>query len=353
MGPLNLPEAPRKRRWVWLILWTLLVFAGGVVAGPTVTNQALVILDRGYSMLGMSSPQFVEKLKPAAPRSAPLIEPLPAAGSDEETGAPSVAAAPAAARAEKPAQADKPAAATAPQPTARAMAVATQGRPESAAAGKPVAHPSHAKSEARAPSARASARTADSASAPATAGYHDPFVDDAESTPAPAAPSRKSKPALDELAPAEKSEPTPKPAASGSRDSLDSLMADVVTDTKGKGKPREGKGLDAILNDVQKGKPEPQPQREAPAALPPLAQADITRVMAGVKTRGKDCARQFGKDGIAELKLAVGKDGSVTNVSVGGKLANTPVAACIEKAARAAAFPRSAGLRFDYRIDVR
>jgi hypothetical protein len=49
----------------------------------------------------------------------------------------------------------------------------------------------------------------------------------------------------------------------------------------------------------------------------------------------------------------VSKDGNVTGVSVGGKLANTPVAGCIEKAARAASFPRSAGLRFDYRIDVR
>jgi len=46
--------------------------------------------------------------------------------------------------------------------------------------------------------------------------------------------------------------------------------------------------------------------------------------------------------GIAELNLVVGKEGRVTQVSVGGNVANTPLAACIEKAVRAASFPRSA-----------
>jgi hypothetical protein len=34
-------------------------------------------------------------------------------------------------------------------------------------------------------------------------------------------------------------------------------------------------------------------------------------------------------------------------------VADTPLAACIAKAARAATFPPNAGLRFDYKIDVR
>ena len=147
-----------------------------------------------------------------------------------------------------------------------------------------------------------------------------------------------------------KSEPAPKPTASPSRDSLDSLMADVVTERKDK--PRTGKGVDAILNKVHDGRAE-TPAREVQAPLPPLSQTDISRVMAGVRMRGKDCARKFDQDGIAELTLVVGKDGAVTDVSLGGKLTNTLVGACIEKAARAAAFPRSAGLRFEYRIDVR
>jgi hypothetical protein len=75
--------------------------------------------------------------------------------------------------------------------------------------------------------------------------------------------------------------------------------------------------------------------------------------MASVKTRGNDCAQRLGAKGVAELKLAVGKDGKVTDARVGGKLANTPLGACIEKAARASSFPPSSGLRFDYRIDVR
>jgi len=42
--------------------------------------------------------------------------------------------------------------------------------------------------------------------------------------------------------------------------------------------------------------------------------------MAEVKTRGKECARQLGQKGIAELNLVVGKEGRVTQVSVGGNV---------------------------------
>jgi hypothetical protein len=187
----------------------------------------------------------------------------------------------------------------------------------------------------------------------AAAPFKDPFADGAPSAAKAAAPGRKSSPSFDEPARSAKSEPAAKPAASSSHDSLDNLMADVVTDSKGKDKPRESKSLDALLKDVQKGKPDAPPKQDAPAPLPQLSQADISRVMAGVKTRGKDCARQLEQKGVAELNLVVGKDGRVTQVSVGGSVANTPLAACIEKAVRAASFPRSAGLRFDYRLDVR
>ena len=67
MGPLTIPDVSRKRRWGWVMVWTLLVFAGGVVAGPKLTEQALALVARAYSMLGMPPPQFEEKLKPAAP----------------------------------------------------------------------------------------------------------------------------------------------------------------------------------------------------------------------------------------------------------------------------------------------
>jgi outer membrane biosynthesis protein TonB len=190
---------------------------------------------------------------------------------------------------------------------------------------------------------------------PADVPFHDPFSDGAESAnrPKAAALGHKSNPSFDEPARAAKGEPAPKPAASQSHDSLDNLMADVVTDRKGKDKPHERKGLDALLNDVQKSKPDSPPKQDAPASLPSLSQADISRVMAEVKIRGKECARQLGQKGVAGLSLVVGKEGRVTQVSVGGSVANTPLAACIEKAVSAASFPRSAGLRFDYRLDVR
>jgi hypothetical protein len=340
-APLMVPELPRRRRWGRLLLWTLLVFAGGVAAGPTLTDQALVLIERAYAMLGRSPPDFAEKLKPAA--STPTL---------------GAAAEPVAPQAAKPAEPEKPAAAVAPQPAARVETAPAPGRAETAVADMPVARPHRGKNEAKTSSAKAApSRTTPSTRdpAPEAAGFRDPFVGDdgRANEPETAAPSRKSKPSSDDPAPAARSEPAPKLAASGSHDSLDSLMADVVTDKKGKDKPREGKGLDAMLKDVQASGSAPPPKREAPAQLPPLSQADISRVMAGVKARGKDCARQLGQSGIAELKLVVGKDGGVSNVSVGGKLANTPVGGCIEKAARAAAFPQSAGLRFDYRIDVR
>jgi len=352
MGPLALPEPSRKRRWGWLALWTLLVFAGGVAAGPTLIAQALVLVERAYSMLGMSPPKFGEKVEPVALApthvpAAPSIVPLPSPSPGAEEAATGEE------RAAAPAAVPEP---VAPQPAARAEAMAAPGRPP--AAEMPVARASHTKIEARASSSKAApakSTASPPAAAPAPGGFHDPFADGTEPTSEPraATASRKSKPSVDEPAAAAKSEPAPKPAASTSHDPLDNLMADVVTDNKGKGKQREGKGLDALLKDVQKSEAPPAPKSEAPPAPASLSQADISRVMAGVKTRGKDCARQLGQNGIAELKLAVGKDGRVTDVSVGGKLANTPLAACIEKAARAASFPPSPGLRFDYRIDVR
>jgi hypothetical protein len=343
-------------------LWTLLAFAGGVAAGPTLTSHALVLIGRAYAMLGISPPQFVEKVTPAAPTptpapAAPTIVPLPSPSpgtedvptGEERAAAQARAAAPVAPRAA--ARPEKREAIVAPQPAARAEAAAAPDRAE-----MPAARPAHSKNAAKALSAKAAptrATATPQAADPAAGTFQDPFADGAnlEDKPRAAAPSRKPKPSFDEST--AKSEPAPKPAASPSQDSLDSLMAGAVPEKKGKDKQRESRGLDALLKDVQQGKPEPPPKQEAPSPLPQLSQADIARAMEGVKARGKDCARQLGQKGIAELKLAVGKAGNVTDVSVGGKLANTPVGACIEKAARAASFPRSAGLRFDYRIDVR
>jgi hypothetical protein len=358
MGPLMVPELPRKRRWGWLLVWTLLVFAGGVAAGPILTEQAFLLVERGSSMLGMAPPQFVQKFKPAGPSieplPAPVVEQAPAAAARVEP-APTPAE-PVAPQAVKPAESEPPARAVVQEPAVHGEPAAAAGRAQPAGSAAPVARSAHTKSEARGASHRAAlsvkAPNTDTP-APAAAPFKDPFADGAPSTPKAAASGHKSSPSFDEPARPAKSEPAAKPAASSSHDSLDNLMADVVTDSKGKDKPRENKGLDALLKDVQKGKPEAPPKQEAAAPLPQLSQADISRVMAGVRTRGKECAKQLGQKGIAELNLVVGKEGRVTQVSIGGSVANTPLAACIEKAVRAASFPRSAGLRFDYRLDVR
>jgi len=354
MGPLTVPDLPRKRRWGWLLVWTLLVFAGGVVAGPILTEQAFLLVERASSMLGMAPPQFVQKFKPAGPSieplSAPVVEQAPVAAARAEP-----APTPAQPMAAKPAESEPPAGTVAQQPAGRGENAAA-ARTQHAETATPAVRSAHTKGEARGASHRAAPSVQapnTETPAPGAVGFKDPFAEGAPSVSKAAASGRKSSPSFDESARPAKSEPAAKPAASSSHDSLDNLMADVVTDSKGKDKPRENKSLDALLKDVQKGKPDAPPKQEAAAPLPQLSQADISRVMAGVKIRGKDCARQLGQKGVAELNLAVGKEGHVTQVSVGGSVANTPLAACIEKAVRAASFPRSAGLRFDYRLDVR
>jgi outer membrane biosynthesis protein TonB len=348
-----IPKTPHRRRWGWLLAWTLLVFAGGVVAGPTLTDHAVRLVERTCSMVGISAPHFVTNLQRTAPSAtsgpaslgAPAPSPQPPA-EVSPTGEDN-AAKPVAAPVVKSAEPEQAAVAVVPQSPPPPSTEAAAAEPtEVAAADKPVAHPSHAKNEVKAPPAKAApAKTSAATHASReAAGSDNPFEERAErrSEPKAAAAIRKPKPAFDE--------PAAKPAASASHDSLDSLMADGTADNKDK--KRGSKTIDALLKDVQKTEAEPTKHEAAPAA-PPLSQADISRVMAAVKTRGKDCAQRLGQAGVVDLKIVVGKDGSVANANVGGKLANTPLAACIEKVMRASSFPRSTGLRFDYRLDVR
>jgi hypothetical protein len=318
VGPLTIPELPRKRRWGWLLVWTLLVFAGGVAAAPTLTDQAFMLVERASSMLGMAPPQFVEKLKPAGhsiePLSAPAVEQAPLG--ERRAELPPPPAEPVARQADP--EPEKPAGTVAQPPAARSETAAPAEPAQPAGAGMRVAPSAHPKGTASI-SSRRGAPTMKSAKvdrpSPADVPFHDPFSDGAESAnrPKAAALGHKSNPSFDEPARAAKGEPAPKPAASQSHDSLDNLMADVVTDRKGKNTLHEGKGLDALLKDVQKSKPDSPPKQDAPASLPPLSQADISRVMAGVKIRGKECARQLGQKGIAGLSLVVGKEGSVVS----------------------------------------
>jgi hypothetical protein len=152
-----------------------------------------------------------------------------------------------------------------------------------------------------------------------------------------------------------KAAPEPAPAtrpSAKSGDALDDLMTGVGGGGSKPAKRSTSKEIDVMLKDVQKSEPPPPPKRAEPAPLPPLTASDIATAMAGVKTSANRCGRRFGQSGVADLKLMVGRDGRVTDVAVHGKLADSPIAQCIAKAARRTTFPRNAGLKFDYRIAV-
>lgn len=323
MGPMALPPQKPKRRWGEVVAWMLFAFAGGVAAGPTLNDYAFTAVESSTAFFGKHVPWLLGRFRPAPPVAAPVPAPH-AAPSRPLPAAPPKA----------PVRAAAPVAAvglSAPQ-------VEKLAEPE-----VPAARPAHAKGAVKTPPVAVAAPVKKRAK------NRDPFEAGGEGASEPAAaPKREPKPAPVEAAVA-KSEP----AAARSSDGLDNLMADVVTENKGKGKKRESKAIDAMLKDVQKSEPAPSSKRAEPTALPPLSAADIAKVMAKVKTRGKSCAQQFGGKGIAELNLTVGKDGKVSDAVVGGNVADTPLAACIQKAARAATFPPNAGLRFDYKIDVR
>jgi hypothetical protein len=164
----------------------------------------------------------------------------------------------------------------------------------------------------------------------------------------------KAKAADDSAAKGDKAGKEPAPKSAGkSGGSLDNLMNDVVSDKASKGKKADNKEMDALLKDVQKSEPAPVAKKAEPVSAPPLAPADISAAMAQVKVRGNACAKKFGRAGTAELKVTVAKDGKVTDVQLSGKLAGTPIADCIDQAVKTASFRANAGLRFDYRMDVR
>jgi hypothetical protein len=331
IGPMTLPVQKRKLRWGWLLVCALFGFAGGIAAGPTLNDQVFTLVEHASSLVGQQTQRFMRWFRPAPPVVAPVPEQRAAV-----TPVPRAAVAPA-----PPAVAVQPLA-----PPAKAIAEPAK----IVVAEPPAARSPHAKGGTKTPAVAAA-----STGAKKVAKRHDPFETGADgaSEPPAATPSRKAKPMVDESAATAKSGPAPRPAATKSSDPLDNLITDAVTETRPKGKKRETKDIDAMLKDVQKSDPAPAPKREEPAALPPLSPAEIAKAMAGVKTRGNACAQRFGQQGVAELKLTVGKNGKVTDVRVGGKLGNTPIAECISKAARAASFRPNAGLSFDYRIDVR
>ena len=334
-----------KRKGRRIVAWSLFVFAGGLSAGPLLADFADQGLDAGISWLATSAPSF---LRPYLPK--PLEEPTSPPHRPNLAG--SVAAAPSAVeRAQTTEVPSKPTAEIAARrPTTTApvvVALATPAAPDHPAtqAEPRRAHGTRRKVAATLPEAESPAPVATARSTERKPDeHHDPFDSDGHRTAEPAATERMAKTAA---------EPAPariNPGKSG--DSLDELMAGVASGSKPRDKHNTSKEIDAMLKDVQKSEPAPPPKHAEPTPLSPLTAADIATVMAGVKTRANACGKQFGQNGIADLKLTVGKDGKVSDVALRGKLADLPIAQCVAKAARGATFRPNAGLRFDYRIDV-
>ena len=334
-------QKPKGRR---IVAWSLWVFAGGLAAGPLLADYADQGLDAAMGWLATSAPSF---LQPYLPK--PLQAPTPPdhRSSVVDTVATSVPAE-RATTAKSAAQPRPTPGLAAQQPGTRAptiVAIANPGAPERPA-NQTQPRPAHgtrrkvAATEPEAPTRVAAAKSAGHKPGEPT----DPFDGDAHG----AAESVAREPVA--KAPAA---PAPvKPEKSG--DALDDLMAGGTSESAGKPKGRRNtsKEIDAMLADVQKSEPAPQPKRTESAPLPPLTAADIAKAMTGVKTDANACGRRFGQVGIADLKLTVGKDGRIADVALHGKLADLPIAECVIKAARGAAFPRNAGLKFDYRINI-
>jgi TonB family protein len=352
-----LPAKKPTRRWGWMVVLGLFVFAAGLAAGPYVHDQTFALIDSAAPKLAARMPRLFGWLNPVPPVIA--IEP----GKHRVAALPALpASAPSAPPAARPAAKSPPVPAkpAAMQPAEPVAAVAPRGPSVSPLPAEEAPVRADSAAAARAHHGRPGAKAPPAPKAPVVAAQpakksgkeHDPFDMGDERGGAPA-PSRKTKTAaVDEPAPA-KSEPAPKPSSAKSGDALDNLMADVMTETKGKGKKRDSKGLDAMLKDVQKSEPAPVVKHEEPVVLEPLSASDIAKAMGQVKTRANDCAQRLGSSGVAELKITVGKNGRVSDVRVGGKVGNTPLGSCIEKAVRAASFRPNAGLTFDYRIDAR
>ena len=321
------PALKPNRKGRGVVALTLWVFAGGLFVGPQVADYTDRAVEDSIAWLATSAPGFVRPYLPK-PLEAPAAAPVRVVPS---AVAPAGAAEPTAPPQRRPEIIAQPAA-TAPVVDPRPSGVAAE-RPSKDV--RPhAAHGKHGKVALAVALDEAPTPVAEKAPAPKYGGSLDPFDSAPDGAGAP---------------PAVKSPPLK------SHSALNDLMGDgPSTGGTAHEKRSTSREIDAMLKDVQKSDPAPAPKRVEPAAAAPsLTAADIGRVMGGVKSNAAACGKRFGESGVADLKLTVGKDGTMANVAIRGKLADTPVGRCVVQAARNAEFPRNSGLTFDYRIDVR
>ena len=297
---MTLPVQSQKRRLPWFIAIGVLMFAAGLATG-------LLVHDKVFTLVNKSGPEERRVTSPGAPSGAGSEVALAPSASGAKPIVPTVAP-----------LAPSPA----PAPTPALAERATSGRGRARTGGKAASSP----------------KAAGLAEEPAK-------KSDKDRDPFDLGTARKSKAPV-EVTPARRAS-----KSAGGGDSLDDLMAGVMTDSKSKSK--KDKSIDDMLKDVQKSQPSSASKREETAKAEPLSPADIAKGMAQVKTKAKSCAQSTGKSGIAQIKISVGKSGKVTAATVSGKIAGSSLAACIERAARSAVFRPNTGLTFDYRVDAR
>lgn len=333
--PLSLAKPSRRGRTI--VAWSLWMLAMGLAAGPLLAEYADQGVEMGIEWLVKWTPNFLQPylpkplkgnvLLPQASRVVPVIPAAPSIATARTTAEPPEPAPPVA----KPLVEAK-----APE----AMATAIQPEPRRKHVQTRKTRGSHRR-------AVASARAEVAASRPKPTRHRrgewdDPFESGPRTATATEPPA---KPA------AEPAAPKSRPAKAG--DSLDDLMAGAASPSQAKDRRSSSREIDAMLQDVQKSRPAPRPARAEPEPLPSLTQSEIASAMAGVKNGAKACGQRFGQNGVADLRMVVGKDGKVTDVAVRGMLAGMPISDCIAQAARGASFPPNNGLKFNYRVDVR
>ena len=338
------PVVKGARKGRAMVALSLSTLALGLAAGPLLAEHADQGLEIGLRWLVKWTPNFLQPYLPKPLQaSTPLLK---GPGVAQAISVPPRDVSPIQAAAELP----EPAPAVVPPPVvAKPPEVATAGKTIPAERRR---EPSRSR-KTRATRGRAAslAMVESGAATPAAKTARrsrrepiDPFAPDATGARKAAASARPAKVV------AEPAAAKSRPAKSG--DTLEDLMAGAASVSQAKDHRKVSRDIDAMLQDVQKSHPTPRPARAEPESLPALTPSDIARAMAGVKAGAKGCGMRFGQNGVAELRLAVGKDGKVANVAVRGKLAGLPVAECIAQAARGAAFPPNSGLKFNYRIDV-
>jgi len=120
----------------------------------------------------------------------------------------------------------------------------------------------------------------------------------------------------------------------------------------------DGRSLDDLLDSATGGKrpgkkDEDSPELDKGPDLPDLTRQEIVAAMKVLRPRMKDCYRQHQVRGIAFVRVSIGSEGEVASAAVKGPLAATPTGACVETAVRAASFPASRGMTFQYPFPVR